>query len=299
MNKILTSHVGSLPRSQAVVDYIFARENKKNYDIEAFDIGINKTINTNLNLFSNFNKAFQTPNLDYFFTSAGAFAGFIRPASSKTLNIGMNYLTSKSKTKLTLFGSKLKDEIFFNRHNSSFGDNISIDRSSKYGFEVQNKYSFTDSLSVSINYAYIRAIIDQEDSDANCVNNCAGNDLPGVSRHNLTVGVNIEPSENSKVILTQSYRSAAFADEDLNNSRDPSNSSSSKHKTPEFIKTDVAYLHTYKNNSGNWLFGSKQIDFSAKVENLFERSHGVTLRTDVIYPTLFTRNFMLGAEFKY
>lgn len=38
MNKILTSHVGSLPRSQAVVDYIFARENKKNYDIEAFDI---------------------------------------------------------------------------------------------------------------------------------------------------------------------------------------------------------------------------------------------------------------------
>ena len=38
MNKILTSHVGSLPRSQAVVDYIFARENKKNYDIDAFDI---------------------------------------------------------------------------------------------------------------------------------------------------------------------------------------------------------------------------------------------------------------------
>ena len=35
MNKILTSHVGSLPRSQAVVDYIFARENNENYDIEA------------------------------------------------------------------------------------------------------------------------------------------------------------------------------------------------------------------------------------------------------------------------
>jgi len=38
MNKILTSHVGSLPRSQAVVDYIFARENKKSYDTKAFDI---------------------------------------------------------------------------------------------------------------------------------------------------------------------------------------------------------------------------------------------------------------------
>ena len=38
MKKILTSHVGSLPRSQAVVDYIFARENKKSYDTKAFDI---------------------------------------------------------------------------------------------------------------------------------------------------------------------------------------------------------------------------------------------------------------------
>lgn len=38
MKKILTSHVGSLPRSQAVVDYIFARENKKSYNTKAFDI---------------------------------------------------------------------------------------------------------------------------------------------------------------------------------------------------------------------------------------------------------------------
>ena len=37
MNKILTSHVGSLPRSQAVVDYIFARENEQPYDETQFD----------------------------------------------------------------------------------------------------------------------------------------------------------------------------------------------------------------------------------------------------------------------
>lgn len=37
MSKILTSHVGSLPRSQEVVDFIFARENEKPYDQAAFD----------------------------------------------------------------------------------------------------------------------------------------------------------------------------------------------------------------------------------------------------------------------
>ena len=37
MTKILTSHVGSLPRTQDVVDFIFARENEQPYDQAAFD----------------------------------------------------------------------------------------------------------------------------------------------------------------------------------------------------------------------------------------------------------------------
>ena len=37
MTKILTSHVGSLPRTQDVVDFIFARENGESYDQAAFD----------------------------------------------------------------------------------------------------------------------------------------------------------------------------------------------------------------------------------------------------------------------
>ena len=37
MSAILTTHVGSLPRSQQVVDFIFARENQQAYDALAFD----------------------------------------------------------------------------------------------------------------------------------------------------------------------------------------------------------------------------------------------------------------------
>ncbi len=37
MSKIATTHVGSLPRSQEVVDFIFARERGETYDREAFD----------------------------------------------------------------------------------------------------------------------------------------------------------------------------------------------------------------------------------------------------------------------
>ena len=38
MSRILTTHVGSLPRSQDVVDFIFARENNKRYDKTEFDL---------------------------------------------------------------------------------------------------------------------------------------------------------------------------------------------------------------------------------------------------------------------
>ena len=37
MSKILTTHVGSLPRTQEVVDFIFAREKEQPYDLAAFD----------------------------------------------------------------------------------------------------------------------------------------------------------------------------------------------------------------------------------------------------------------------
>ena len=38
MSKILTTHVGSLPRTQEVVDFIFAREKEQPYDQAAFDV---------------------------------------------------------------------------------------------------------------------------------------------------------------------------------------------------------------------------------------------------------------------
>ena len=46
MSRILTSHVGSLPRGQEVVDYIFARENNQEYDEKSFDACMQKNVLT-------------------------------------------------------------------------------------------------------------------------------------------------------------------------------------------------------------------------------------------------------------
>lgn len=44
MNKILTSHVGSLPRTQKVVDFIFARENEHSFDQAEFDSAMTQAV---------------------------------------------------------------------------------------------------------------------------------------------------------------------------------------------------------------------------------------------------------------
>ncbi|MEM6373350.1 MAG: epoxyalkane--coenzyme M transferase, partial [Pseudomonadota bacterium] len=41
---IKTTHVGSLPRSQKVVDFIFAREREEDYDIDAFDAAMTEAV---------------------------------------------------------------------------------------------------------------------------------------------------------------------------------------------------------------------------------------------------------------
>lgn len=44
MTQVLTTHVGSLPRSQKVVDFIFARENETPYDQQEFDAAMTQAV---------------------------------------------------------------------------------------------------------------------------------------------------------------------------------------------------------------------------------------------------------------
>ena len=42
--KVLTTHVGSLPRSQKVVDFIFARERNEAFSVDEFDYVMKKAV---------------------------------------------------------------------------------------------------------------------------------------------------------------------------------------------------------------------------------------------------------------
>jgi len=263
--------------------------------LTAYDLGFNRTLNDNLSIFSNFNYAFLAPDVDRFFNYDGEFNGFISPTRTQTLNLGLNHVTQKNKLKATVFGMKLKKEQFYN---PKTWVNTNFDKSHKYGFELQNTHNFNNALSTTINYAYTQAIIDRIEnfSGLGCSDFCDGKFLPGVSDHNITLGINYKPTSKSRIVLAQNYRSEAYALDDFSNSFNQKNSA--------YTSTDVSYSYAHKTDAGKSLFnwwpsGPRQVEFIVKVENLFEQTNGLWLKDDAIYPTKFTRNMSLGTKLSF
>ena len=275
------------------VDYKYSPESgtalSGEYDLNAFDIGINTSLSPNTTIFTNYNHAFQAPLIDRFFISATwpatgqVFNGFVRPSKSRTFNIGLNHLTDNSKTKLTLYRSNIKDEMFLCKSNAAsdcglYGDNLNLDKSHKQGLELQNKYVFSPKWSTSLNYAYTIAKIDSDDKGAGALN---GKTNPMTSKHNISASVIYSLSNKTNMTLTQKYRSEAFAEEDYANI---------------FTKKQPEYNSTNFNFSYN---PNDDLSFSFDVENLFENSYGTRLRDDVIYPGNSTRNIKAGLTYKF
>ncbi len=276
------------------VDYLYNLTSKSgNFNLTAYNVGLNKKLNDNLSVFSNYNKAFQAHDINTAFYLdpndgySNKFADFLKPMTSKTLNIGLNYTNQNSKTKLTLFRSNLNNEIYLHKQNSDdFGTNSNLDKSHKTGIEIDNKYIINPKVTTGVNYSYVDAIIDSEDKaeDRGSFN---GKTLPGVSKHTVAVNIKFKLFDKSTLVLKHKYRSEAYAEEDFSNTNTD--------KTKAFNSTDLNYAYNY----------SEDIDFSLDIENFFKNKHATLLGDynstggNVVYPASFTRNIKAGLTYRF
>lgn len=255
------------------VEYLYAPNGgtylRGEHALSTWEAGLNQRIDERLSVFASYSKAFQAPDIDRFFTWAGTFNGFIQPARSETVNLGLNFVGSRDRLKLTLFHTRLKDEIYYD--SLSF-TNTNIDRSHKYGLEAQDEHRFTDTLSGHLNYAYTQAIIDQEGGAYD------GKDLPGVSPHVLSLSLDWEATARSRVNLSHTYRSEAYATTDFANSF--------SQRQEAYHSTDLSYGYRLQD----------QIELVTTVKNLFEEKNGIWVQDDAIYPVNFTRQWEIGVK---
>ncbi len=155
---------------------------------------------------------------------------------------------------MTLFRTNLTNEIYLCKQIvasdcSQYGDNTNLDKSHKFGLELQNKYIISPKWSTDLNYAFTIAKIDSDDKGAGAFN---GKTNPMTSKHNISASVIYSFNDNANMMLTQKYRSKAFAEEDYANI---------------FTKKQMAY------NSTNFNFSydaNDDLSFTFDVENLFK-----------------------------
>jgi len=246
---------------------------KADHTLNAWDVGINHRLDKQLSLFANYNQAFQAPDIDRFFNSGGTFNAFISPAESRTVNVGLNHVAQANRLKLTLFHASLENEIYY----YSFGGtsyNTNLDKTHKYGLELQDTWQVARSLAASINYSYTRALIDRENGANGTYD---GKDLPGVPRHGVNLGLNWRVSPASSLNLTHTWRTEAWAAGDFDNNN--------VQKQQAYQSTGFAYRYRHK-----------QWEAFAAVDNVFEQSNGIWIRDDAIYPVNFSRNWRLGMK---
>jgi len=237
--------------------------------LNALDMGLNHRLSKKTTLFANYNQSFQAPDIDRFFNWGGTFNAFIAPAEVKTLTAGLNHIENNNRFKLAVFRANLKNEIYYDKLTFT---NTNIDRSHKYGLELQDNWRVRPDLSLSANYTYTRAIIDQENNGGGAFN---GKDLPGVPRHGVVLGLGYDLTGESVLNFTHTWRSTAYAAEDFANNF--------SQKQAAYQSTDLAYRYRHK-----------AFEWSASIDNLFEHKNGLWIRDNAIYPVSFTRNFRLG-----
>ena len=272
------------------VDYRYNGSSSLTTDesLNAYDIGVNFAISDQLSVFSNYNQAFQAPDVDRFFVgvypapsyvlSGRAFNGFIDPAKSNTLNIGFTHRMKQNNLSLTSYYSKVEDEIFYNP-NSFVNENI--DNSKKYGLELQNTLQLNDKLSASLTYNYVKAEI-----GSNAQGLTDGNDMPGVPRQMALVNINYQFTTNGYFNLSHAWKEKTFIFSDFANS--------SSQKQPQYNSTDLSVNYAVN----NFKMTNKMEVFGA-ITNIFEQKNAVQGYANGLYPFNFKRAFMAGLKINF
>jgi len=262
---------------------------KDNLTLHGAELGYNYTFTQEQSIFVNYAHSFQAPVIDMFFATTYPppffapvvdFNGFIDPMKADNYTLGYNYILPSNKFKISAYYIDLKDEIYLHKSTlNPFGINTNIDKSHKYGLDLYDKWIITNTWNVVLNYNYVQAIIDEE-KDLTTGDDFSGNKLPGVSDHTIKASVAYLPIPEATIMLTEVYRSEAYAADDFNNN---------------FSQKQEAYMSTDLSVS----YAKDNYEIFAKINNLFNQKNALWIQDDAIYPINFTTTAIAGFTLKY
>jgi iron complex outermembrane receptor protein len=187
-----------------------------------WNLGTSYRFDPRLYAFGSFARGGQAPDVDRFFAfdfsqtpARPTFNGFIRPARSDTVTAGARLVLPDTRVDLSVFAARLRDEIYTDPVTFT---NTNLDRSHKYGVELQAVHDLTDAVQGRLAWTWTRALVDREAADpATGQPAIRDRELPGVPRHGITAGLDWAIDSATRLNVSQIWRSSAWAISDFQN----------------------------------------------------------------------------------
>jgi iron complex outermembrane receptor protein len=194
-------------------------------------------------------------------------------------NVGYRYIAYPNKLKISFFYADVKDEIYYNAVPwPKTSRNTNLDKTRKYGFEVEDKYNIHYNLYAKLNYGFVNTKIKQNSSNPAIV----GNEIPGVPKHNIKFSFGYRPNYKTTLLLTHVYRSGTYAMSDFDK--------------------NFGKMKSYNSTNMVLNYKVKKFNFFAKINNIFDKRNALFAdngSTMGVYPTNYERTFLFGMSVKF
>ena len=276
------------------VSYLYTQPSSaelgNSHELPMWEVGLNQTLSTHSSWFATYAKSRLAPDVDRFYSAVydtnyqvvgQNFNGFVVPAQAATWTLGYNHQTNQNRFKASVFRADLKNEIYLEPVTYS---NTNIDRSHKYGLEIQDRWSVRPGLMARINYTYTVAKIDSADSTDATYN---GKNLPGVSRDTLLWGLRWQPHAQHVLNVSQVWRGSAYAFKDFSNTY--------ALRQPIYRSSDVSYEYRW----------DRQTQLFVAINNLLQQNNAILVGSSTptnltgFYAIDFARTWLLGVRHQF
>jgi len=188
---------------------------------KAWELGIRRRISRDWAMFARAGRSYRFVNVDeiYEYDAAGnSQFQILRPQHARTLETGAAWHTSAASARLTLFRTKVFDEIHLDPFSTGVG-NTNLPPSRRQGLELEGRWQATRALNVHAGYAYtdarfLEGTLPGSPFAIGTNLELAGRRVPLVPRHKVNVGLSAELAPRTRLSGSLTAVSPQFMDND-------------------------------------------------------------------------------------